>query len=155
MLWFALERPALGTTSDAPAATADRHAVQSDVQAISENVMSPFCPGRTLAACPSEQARKLREQVASWITEGYSHDAIYGLLETTYGQEIRGTPRKGGFGIVGWTMPFIFFVVLTAAVLVFIRRLMRRPGAAALPVHQPDDESLRRIEAELSERMRR
>mgnify|MGYP000511708686 CR=1 FL=1 len=74
-------------------------------QAISDSVMSPYCPGRTLSACPSDQARILRSKIFGWLKDGTSDEAVYSQLKSLFGQEIEGAPEAKGFGLVGWVMP--------------------------------------------------
>ena len=54
-------------------------------QEISDNVMSPFCPGLTLSACPSPQAKDLRLEIKSLLENGYSKEAVINQLKITYG----------------------------------------------------------------------
>ena len=43
---------------------------------LSSEIMSPFCPGRTLSACPSRDAVSLRQSILLMAEEGYSKDRI-------------------------------------------------------------------------------
>jgi len=120
-------------------------------QEISETTMSPFCPGRTLSACPSGQARDLRGKVRQWLVEGYSKEAVRNRLLTIYGDDVRGTPRAEGFGLMAWLMP-AFFVALCLLFVVFALRHLR--AVDQVSDAEPADPGLRRrVEDELKKRM--
>lgn len=72
---------------------------------ISENIMSPFCPGVTLHDCPSPQADALRERIRGWAASGLTEDRIMGRLVAEYGPEVRAIPPGDGGGITAWIIP--------------------------------------------------
>jgi cytochrome c-type biogenesis protein CcmH/NrfF len=80
-------------------------------------IMSPYCPGRTLAACPSSAAAELRMEVALRLSTGESRDAIVEALVGRFGEEIRGAPRPTGFGLLLWLWPPLLGGLLLVAVL--------------------------------------
>lgn len=57
---------------------------------LSTDLMSPFCPGRTIASCPSSQARKLEERILAEAKSGKTRDQIEQALVADYGQDIIG-----------------------------------------------------------------
>ena len=73
---------------------------------ISEQVMSPFCPGVTLHDCPSDNAIALRAQIAQWAARGWSRQKIFGKLTTEY-NDIRAVPPEGGAGLLVWLLPAV------------------------------------------------
>lgn len=72
---------------------------------ISENIMSPFCPGVTLHDCPSPQADDLRERIRGWAAQGMSEERIMDRLIAEYGEEVRAIPPGDGGGITAWAVP--------------------------------------------------
>src|SRR5688572_27271063 len=70
--------PSLAHADGAPAPQAPTELTQpSDelerqAESIGRSIMSPFCPGRTVSACPN--AGPWREDIRRWLTEGV--DAI-------------------------------------------------------------------------------
>ena len=58
-----------------PVASADA-AVEAESRAIFTEVMSPFCPGLTLADCPSPDAFTMRGDIERRLKTGESRDAI-------------------------------------------------------------------------------
>ena len=65
---------------------------------LSSSIMSPFCPGRTLSACPSDQARAVRDEIIELIAQGNDESQVVSILQGKYGDEITGTPKFEGFG---------------------------------------------------------
>ncbi len=121
------------------------------------DLMSPFCPGLTLATCPSPGADSLRRDIRARLFRGESPGAIRATYAATWGEEILGAPRWRGWGIVLWLMPGVMLAVGAAVVVVCLLRVQRRgragagidegAGAPTLPI----DEGLkRRLERELA-----
>lgn len=73
----------------APAQQPDREAEQL-LSELSNDLMSPFCPGRTIASCPSSQARKLEERILAEAKTGKSREQIEQALVADYGSDIIG-----------------------------------------------------------------
>lgn len=63
---------------------------QAILQSLSGDLMSPYCPGRTIASCPSKSARKLEDEILSLAEEGHSRDEIETQLVARFGAEIIG-----------------------------------------------------------------
>jgi cytochrome c-type biogenesis protein CcmH len=85
-------------------------------------VMSPFCPGRLLSDCPSEQASLLKETILEDLKKGSSEEAILAELESKYGSEIRAMPTGSGMGLVAWIVPPLFFVGVLGAGAIWLGR---------------------------------
>ncbi|MFY0531261.1 cytochrome c-type biogenesis protein [Nannocystis pusilla] len=47
---------------------------------LSHDLMSPYCPGRTIATCPSPNARKLEAQILDQARSGESRETIENTL---------------------------------------------------------------------------
>ena len=104
-------------------------------EAIIDHTMSPFCPGRTLASCPSPNAAAWRSQIRQWTREGVSTAEIRRRIEARAGSDLSGTPQ----GPLGWKLP----IVVTAASMTLLglvlyrllsarsRRSKRNPNSAA------------------------
>ncbi|MGH7426426.1 MAG: cytochrome c-type biogenesis protein, partial [Candidatus Methylomirabilales bacterium] len=55
------------------------------VQQVFERTMSPFCPGLTVAECPSLQAGDMRERIAERVAGRWSNRRIDRWLVENYG----------------------------------------------------------------------
>ena len=99
------------------------------------SLMSPFCPGLTLAACPSPQAETLRVWIRTRLDEGQTPGAILESLAATYGEGIRGAPRAQGIGLALWVLPVAALLCGGAVLLWWLRA---HAGAAIEPAGQSD-----------------
>lgn len=115
-------------------------------------IMSPFCPGRTLANCPSPQAATMRGVVRQQLAAGMSEDEIVDSLYGVYGEIVLGSPRAEGIGILAWVMPAAFLLLGVGLLAAWLRSAGRRTAVQA-PVPPPalNPEEQARLDAELSE----
>ena len=116
---------------------------------LADELMSPYCPGRTLAECPSSQAQTLRMWLVVQEAAGRSEAEVKDELVERYGKQILPTPPAAGFGLAAYVVPVAAFVAGGALVWAFLRRQTReRPQpAAAGPL---DPELARLVDEELS-----
>ncbi len=90
--------------------------------ALYRDLMSPYCPGLSLASCPSPQADSLRKAIAVRFAQGEPVAEITDSLVAHYGPSIRGSPEFEGFGAVAFLAP----VLLLVGGGLFISRWLRR-----------------------------
>lgn len=138
-----------------PLASADTDVLDRQATSLNDRIMSPYCPAVTLSACTSPNAKSLRNSIRGWLEEGQSVEQIENKLIEDFGSGVLGTPTKYGFGLVGWVMPFVVF--LLGGVVIF--RIIKKSKSKATPVEEStegvaEDSDLReRIEREIKERM--
>lgn len=101
--------------------------------AMAHDLMSPFCPGRTLAECPSPQAANLRFWILTQAAAGTSEDELRDMLYQRFGDVLLAAPRAEGWGLAAYAIPIAFFVVGGPVVVWIIRRLTDRAGRAGPP----------------------
>ncbi|MEM1024617.1 MAG: cytochrome c-type biogenesis protein CcmH [Myxococcota bacterium] len=101
---------------------------QQQVDALTNDLNSPFCPGRTLATCTSPKAGEWRDDIRGWVQEGVNGEQIRSRLQERV-PDFRLSARPPG----AWstTAPAIVLSILTLAFLAVALRL--RPGARAAP----------------------
>jgi cytochrome c-type biogenesis protein CcmH/NrfF len=99
-------------------------------QEISDSIMSPYCPGRTLSACPSEKARELRVEISRFLERGYSRDAVIRQLKGMFGNTIQASPEPSGFGIIAWSAPFFIIVCIGFGLLILLVVLKTKAGTS-------------------------
>jgi cytochrome c-type biogenesis protein CcmH/NrfF len=93
---------------------------------MAHDLMSPFCPGRTLAACPSPQADELRQWILFQAAAGQSRAEIEKTLFERFGDAMLSAPKaEGGWGVSAYGIPIAGFVVGGAFVFFVITRLAR------------------------------
>lgn len=149
-----------GTTQN-PSGVADslspaaRSAVVTQSNQLFGTLMSPFCPGLTLANCPSIYAETLRVSVRGRLAAGEEPDQVVESLVAAFGEGMRGAPRARGLGLALWTLPFIALVGGGTGVTWWIRRRRARPasqlasGVSRLPAPAGTPEELGRLETAL------
>ena len=106
---------------------------------IAADLMSPFCPGRTLAECGSPDAAAVREEIRNEVAAGDSPDAIRTRIDQRFGDRVIGVPRGGG----GWALP-IGALVAGAAVLALVIRRALAPAVEPAPLPPDLREALKR-----------
>lgn len=77
----------------------------TEAQAVAEALMSPYCPGQTLAACPSPGAATLREELLRRFAQGEERSAVVADLVSRFGSQVTGVPGRRGFGMLAWVLP--------------------------------------------------
>lgn len=117
---------------------------------ISNQVMSPFCPGVTLHDCPSDTALELRREIKGWAADGMTKDEIMARLEEQYGPEIRAVPAASGSGLFAWILPVAGLLGAAATGVWLSKRFSSRRDPAVSPLGAPGTtEELGRLESEL------
>ena len=120
--------------------------------------MSPFCPGRTLAECPSPNAGELRLWIINQAAAGASEEEVRAMLQERFGDVLLAAPKAEGWGLSAYAIPILFFIAGLPVVVWIIRRLMR-PGPAPpppvaaypTPMGSIDPDLERQLERELGE----
>ena len=115
--------------------------------AITRDVMSPYCPGRTLSDCSSPDAAALRAEIRELMAEGVDEREIRRRLESRFGDAILGVPR----GRLGWSIPGLVLLAGAGVLVLALRRMSHAEGAEATPP-SPERESL--SEEELDRELR-
>ena len=142
---FGLLTLVLALLASVPAAAADPEIPVSSATPVgwayelSRDMMSPFCPGRSLADCPSPQAESLRLWIVVQESTGRSRADVEAELYERYGDAIRGAPRAEGWGISAYAIPVLAFAAGGVLVVAFLRRRTRvGSDPAAAPALDPE-----------------
>jgi cytochrome c-type biogenesis protein CcmH/NrfF len=118
-------------------------------------LMSPYCPGRLLADCPSPQAQTLRMWLIVQESAGRSRAEVEAEVIARYGEEhVLGAPRAEGFGLTAYALPALAFLAGGGLLVWFLRRQTHatptpKPVAAGAPL---DPELERLLDERLAER---
>jgi cytochrome c-type biogenesis protein CcmH len=154
---------ALGLAS-APLVAGETAAADTWGYDLSHDLMSPFCPGRTLATCPSPQAAELVQWIVMQEAAGASREQVIDMLVERYGEEILGAPPAEGITLWAYVFPIAGFVLGGGLVFLALRRLVRAPRAGSSPGSRPpraaaadvgtasEDELARLVDAEVARR---
>jgi cytochrome c-type biogenesis protein CcmH len=141
----------LAALCTASGASAQDQAIDTQAQELYDEVMSPFCPGRTLANCPSPQAARLRDQIKERLAAGATGDEVKEELYEAYGEVVLGAPQARGFGLVAWIVPGLFIVAGAVVLVLWIASMKRQTVVDAAAAADMDFEARARLESELSQ----
>jgi cytochrome c-type biogenesis protein CcmH len=103
----------------------DKAAAQAEAQVLFREVMSPFCPGLTLADCPSPNAFDLRKDIQARLERGESREAIVDGLVAQYGTQLLSDPSDTPIGRVVWGVPILLSVLAAGGLALFLRHVTR------------------------------
>ena len=86
-----------------PALAVDEGHVSRVTHEVSNEIYSPFCPGKTLAMCPSPNAAEVRMQIQNMAMEGMDEQQIKENVIRQYGEEFRlvDPPLLDNVGLLG------------------------------------------------------
>ena len=126
-------------------ATAEVEEPEGWAYELSHEIMSPFCPGRSLADCPSPQAENLRAWIVIQEATGRSQADVEAELLERYGDVILSAPRAEGIGLAAYAIPALAFVAGGVLVGVFLRRYTRAGPAPPAPAAEALDPELARL----------
>ncbi len=124
--------------------------------AMANELMSPYCPGRALAECPSPQAEDMRRWILAQEEAGRSKADVEAELLLNFGDQLLQAPRAEGLGLIAYIAPLVLFLVGGAIVAVFMRKQVRdsTPTLASAPagLQAVDSDLERQLEEELGNR---
>ena len=92
---------------------------------LSRELMSPYCPGRTLADCPSPDAGAVRDEIREALRGGESVDSIRTRIEARFGAQVIGVPTT----LLGWLLPIAALAAGALLLVLALRRAVSRGGA--------------------------
>jgi cytochrome c-type biogenesis protein CcmH/NrfF len=99
---------------------------------MAHDLMSPYCPGRTLSACPSPQAAELRQWILLQAAAGQTREEIETSLHEQFGDEILSAPKAEGWGLSAYVVPALGFL-LGGGLVVFLLQRLAAPQVEASP----------------------
>lgn len=132
----------------APAAASD---APEWAHQLPNELMSPFCPGVTLAECTSSHAGSLKMWIVVQAAAGRSEDDIREELYERYGDQIRPTPKAEGIGIAAYVIPVVVFLAGGGLVTWFLRRSTRSAPGGSPPTMPLDPEVERKLDELLAD----
>ena len=98
--------------------------IERQAESIARSIMCPFCPGRTVSACPV--AGPWREDIRHWVAEGVDSIEIKRrLAERVPEHNLGGVPKNR----LGWVLP-VGLGIAAFGLLIFLLRRLVGAGAA-------------------------
>jgi len=130
------------------AASAARSEEQGWSRELERELMSPYCPGRSLIECPSPAATELRLWIQSQEKAGVTRAAVEQRLVQQFGDKLLQSPRAEGWGLISYLVPA--GVLLAGGVFAFgFLRRQTRSASASPPSAETDPELAREVDREL------
>ena len=120
------------------------------VREIAEQLRCVVCQNLSVADSPSEMAKQMREIIRERLAAGESPERVVAYFVEKYGEWVLLSPRRQGFNLLVWTVPFAGIAVGLLVVVILTVRWSRRSRPAA--TSEPVDPALReRIAKELAD----
>ena len=113
------------------------------ISKLSDQLKSPFCPGKTLLTCTSGRAYDLRQEMRAMMLAGKSDAQVIADLELRYGDDISNPPQPW----YTFFVPFLPWVVGILLVGWALRRWLRAGKLAS----EADLERLARLRRQIDE----
>src|SRR5438445_9406235 len=79
-----------------------------DAHRIESQVWSPYCPGRLLIDCTTQQADELRAQISQRLASGQSADDVLRFIRLNFGDGALARP-SGHDTLLVWSFPLALF----------------------------------------------
>jgi cytochrome c-type biogenesis protein CcmH len=80
------------------------------------------CDTMLVSDCDCEAAKQMKDFIQEKLDSGAKPSEVLDILVKTYGEKVLAEPRRKGFGLLAWVIPFL--AVLSGLFLVFL--LIRR-----------------------------
>ena len=97
-------------------------------RAIEREVWSPYCPGRLLSDCTTQQARELRDEIHRRVSSGQDSDEVLAWIRRNHGNEALARPEWRGAGLAVWIIPLLIFVIGVIVLTRLVRKWSRAPA---------------------------
>ncbi len=108
---------------------------------VQDRIMSPFCPGLTVAECPSGQSAELRLTIDAMVASGVTNREIDDWAVANYGEAALSRPR----GLLAWLAPAVATLGGLALVLARLKVRQAAPVGKTLgPLSVEQQDRLRR-----------
>ena len=142
--------PVTATASPDEATKLAEKEIDRRVRRMSDELKSPFCPGKTLLNCTSYQAFETRREMKDMALAGKSDEEIMSTLAARFGERtVRNPPQPWYTAIVPF-LPFAVGGVLVLWLFATWRRRQREAAAAppqAVKIEAADRDRLAHLKA--------
>ena len=115
--------------------------IEREARAIFADILSPYCPGLTLTACPSQGAFVLKDSIRKQLAVGMTTEQVWAELEARFGESIYAKPKARGVGLLAWIGPYIAIALAGLLLTWWLRRSAAR-GREKAPLVLASEPSL-------------
>jgi cytochrome c-type biogenesis protein CcmH len=102
---------------------------KAEVKRVEESLLAPCCYSQSIAQHMSAEAEQMRQEVVEMVAAGKSDHEILEHYKAAYGERILIVP-DGSTGQVLFALPVIEFMVCSAILLFFLRRMLKARNAS-------------------------
>jgi cytochrome c-type biogenesis protein CcmH len=126
-----------------------------EINAVAKQLYCPVCENISLDVCPTTACAQWRDLIKQKLEANWTTQQIKDYFVKQYGDRVLAEPPRHG---INWLVYVVPPVAILLGVYIFIRVLrsmrMKSPAPAVTPpdVPSPQDEYLKRVEQELSQR---
>lgn len=118
--------------------------LEENVRQISAELRCPVCQGLSVADSPSRMADQMRDLIRERLEAGESPEAVKAYFVERYGEWILLAPRREGFNLLVWILPFLGLAGGAAALVMVLRRWKSHQAPASPSVNPATLERVRR-----------
>lgn len=124
------------------------NSLEEQVQQVSAELRCPVCQGLSVADSPSGMANQMRDLIRERLKAGESPEAVKAYFVERYGEWILLAPKREGFNLLVWVLPFLGLGGGAVVLVVVLRRWKKRPEPTPASV---DPAYLARVRREMAE----
>ncbi|MFQ5989949.1 MAG: cytochrome c-type biogenesis protein CcmH [Candidatus Methylomirabilales bacterium] len=108
--------------------------IDEQVREITAELRCPVCQNLSVADSPSKMADQMRGLVRDRLEAGESPEAIKAYFVERYGEWILLAPKREGFNLLVWVLPFLGMAAGAIGLFVVLRRWVkpREPTSVAV-----------------------
>lgn len=122
---------------------------------LSNELMSPWCPGFALPDCASGYASDLRLWILEQERLGRSEEDVKAEVLARYGEKMLQAPSAKGRGVLAYAIPAGFILMGLAVLVTFLRKQVSAAPASGVQNPEPnalalDAQALSRVDVELA-----
>ncbi|MEE9182366.1 MAG: cytochrome c-type biogenesis protein [candidate division NC10 bacterium] len=118
--------------------------LEEQVQQIAAELRCPVCQALSVADSPSKMAQQIRNLVRERLQAGESPEAVKAYFVERYGEWILLAPKREGFNLLVWVLPFLGLGGGAVGLVMVLRRWRKRPEAVPASVDPAYLEKIRR-----------
>jgi cytochrome c-type biogenesis protein CcmH len=122
--------------------------LEEQVKQIASELRCPVCQGLSVADSPSGMADQMRDLIRERLKAGESPEAVKAYFVERYGEWILLAPKREGFNLLVWILPFLGLAGGAVGLVVVLRRWRKRPETAPAAV---DPAYLERVRREMAQ----
>lgn len=122
--------------------------VEEQVRQIAAELRCPVCQNLSVADSPSPMANQMRDLIRERLEAGESPAAIRAYFVERYGEWILLAPKREGFNMLVWVLPFLGMAGGVGGLVLILRRWVRRPKESSSAI---DPAYVERVRQEIAQ----